>query len=313
MNMMPWMMDTTMVPEVVPSLMAQPALNAPHLSISWQLVWCYERCHKAENQEQRQVIKKYARTAGASLVCLKKARQFGAWIDRTKRPPFVLVTDWREAQPCLRAVTQHTGTNIPTHMVVLCEGRRQYMRAMDWAKVLRPDVGHVHICEKSAIPAWLLDGVIQRCFTPVPSAIEGNGDNSSNASPEDDDCSDAEDASGTASRTDSLQSNKGAANGLSVKSAKELHNVMQIDSTSRVAKLAVPWQQSTATMQAPPGLGNMMGAPMSSDMSIMDQWQMVGLQEMAQVDSHPTASQKDPWAMPFAGEGKYVVLTHLSL
>eukprot|EP00971_Amphidinium_carterae_P109896 2176971-Amphidinium_carterae.1 len=48
---------------------------------------------------------------------MSQARQFCAWIERSKRPPFVLITDWREAQPCLRAVTQHGGSNIPSHMV----------------------------------------------------------------------------------------------------------------------------------------------------------------------------------------------------
>jgi len=165
-----------------------PTFKSPLAAMSWQLVWCYERCHKAENQAQRQVIKRVARTVGASLVCLKKARQFGAWMDRSERSPFVLVTDWREAQPCLRAVTQHSGPNVPAHMVVLCEGRRQYMRALDWARVLRPDVGLVHICERSAIPEWLLNGVIKACFTPVAplgEVPEGHLDDAADANDND--------------------------------------------------------------------------------------------------------------------------------
>jgi len=296
--------------------MAPPPATPPS-SITWQLVWCYERCHKAENQEQRQVIKKHARNAGASLVCLKKARQFGAWIDRTKRPPFVLVTDWREAQPCLRAASQHTGTNIPTHMVVLCEGRRQYMRALDWAKVLRPDIGHVHICEKSAIPDWLLDGVIQRCFTPVPSsATEATGDNSSDQSPDDDDehdGSDAEEGSGPASRTNSLQSNgNDSAATKGRKNVQKQEPSMHIDASTKVAKIALPSQGAKAKFQAPPGLTRGTDMFMSSNMRFVDYPAGNALQEMAHLDNLFVSSQ-DTVNSLFAGEDKYVVLTHLSM
>mmetsp|Transcript_22948 Transcript_22948/g.52597 ORF Transcript_22948/g.52597 Transcript_22948/m.52597 type:complete len:300 (+) Transcript_22948:96-995(+) len=132
--------------------------------VTWQLVWCHERCHKKENQAQRQLIKACAQISGASLVCLKKARQFGAWIERSPRLPYALVTDWREAQPCVRAVADHHGKNTPMQTIVLCQGRRQYLRAADWAKVIHPDMGIVHVCERDNIPDWLLDGVVKHCF-----------------------------------------------------------------------------------------------------------------------------------------------------
>eukprot|EP00971_Amphidinium_carterae_P038756 762001-Amphidinium_carterae.1 len=41
--------------------------------------------------------------------------------------------------------------------VVLCDLRRQITRATNWAKVLRRDL-RVHVCERSSIPDFLLDG-----------------------------------------------------------------------------------------------------------------------------------------------------------
>lgn len=297
---------------------AQGVVASP-CAMTWQLVWCYERCHKSENQTQRQVIKKYARAAGASLVCLKKARQFSAWIERSRRPPFVLVTDWREAQPCLRAVSQHTGVNVPTHMVVLCEGRRQYMRALDWAKVLRPDIGLVHICERSAIPERLLDGVIKRCFTPVEASASeamGNAALNGNALEEDDiSCSGQSDpecgvASSSTMASASTRDTRPDAGSHRARGDKTTDMQVCIDTATRVAKIS-------QASPPPPGL--------SQNWSMMDNAQ-IGTDDLVSFEGVRTPS-KD---LMYLGRGcrmqqeemtpsqvgtyeKYVVLAHLSL
>mmetsp|Transcript_51944 Transcript_51944/g.121617 ORF Transcript_51944/g.121617 Transcript_51944/m.121617 type:complete len:324 (+) Transcript_51944:74-1045(+) len=288
--------------DVMPSMSAPPAHQMS--TITWQMVWCYERCHKSENQEQRQVIKKYARAAGASLVCLKKARQFCAWIERSKRPPFVLITDWREAQPCLRAVTQHGGSNIPSHMVVLCEGRRQYMRALDWSKVLRPDIGMVHICEKTNIPDWLLDGVIKRCFTPVAQGGEAFGDASSNTSPIDDDEGMSDDNDCLLDpRVDMSPVQRSPAHGM----AQDLH--MHIDAATNVAKLS-------ASSIAPPRMGYMAGLK-----NVQQNAYHEYLDRMASTSTLNSQFDVPHHAPPLLNrevytaydQEKYVVVTHLSL
>jgi hypothetical protein len=65
---------------------------------SWNIVWCSERCYKAENDERRARLSELAQTAGATLVLLKKAHKFAAWLAKAQRPPYILLTDWREAK-----------------------------------------------------------------------------------------------------------------------------------------------------------------------------------------------------------------------
>mmetsp|Transcript_28768 Transcript_28768/g.52422 ORF Transcript_28768/g.52422 Transcript_28768/m.52422 type:complete len:322 (-) Transcript_28768:60-1025(-) len=286
--------------DVMPAMSAPPAQQMS--SITWQMVWCYERCHKSENQEQRQVIKKHARAAGASLVCLKKARQFCAWIERSKRPPFVLITDWREAQPCLRAVTQHGGSNIPTHMVVLCEGRRQYMRALDWSKVLRPDIGMVHICEKTNIPDWLLDGVIKRCFTPVPQVGEAFGDASSNTSPVDDD-------DGVSDDNDAIAEPRADIHSLQHSLVHGMTQDLQVhfDAATNVAKLSAAPPQMKGYNAA------LENAQMGAYLEYLDRMaRTAAFNNQVEPPLHaPPMLNKEVYAA--YDEEKYVVLTHLSL
>jgi len=141
-------------------------------AIEWQLIWCYERCHKSENLKQRQHIKKVTRASHASMTLLRKGRQFAKWLDSPdydQHLPLVIVTDWREAQPCFNAISQHENglSHMPTDMVVLCDGPRQYMRALAWMQLLRSDLIPVHICERTSIPEGLLGGFIKRCFSPI--------------------------------------------------------------------------------------------------------------------------------------------------
>mmetsp|Transcript_1195 Transcript_1195/g.2615 ORF Transcript_1195/g.2615 Transcript_1195/m.2615 type:complete len:300 (-) Transcript_1195:189-1088(-) len=136
--------------------------------ITWHLIWCYERCYKQDCQAQRELITATAQAAGASLVLLKKARNLKAWMEHSQFGPFVLVTDWREAQPAARVLLQQRSPqHVPTDMIVLCEGQRQYLRALNWTEAVSPSIGRLHICERSSIPEGLLDGLVKQCFTPV--------------------------------------------------------------------------------------------------------------------------------------------------
>jgi len=130
----------------------------------WRLVWCHERCHKSEHEGRRQAIRRSVQDAGASLICFKKAKQFSLWIERAPRPLFVLVTDWREAQPCMQSIMQHLGQNHPVLTVVLCESPRQLGRAADWAHNLPPSMGAVRVHERTKLPKLLLSGLIRQCF-----------------------------------------------------------------------------------------------------------------------------------------------------
>lgn len=137
----------------------------------WRLVWCHERCHKQENEARCRAMREVTAELGASLITLKKAGQFGLWIERAQRPLYVLITDWREAQPCIQALEHHKGRNFPILTVVLCESPRQYSRASEWARRLTSNVGPVHVCDRNKIPQNLLAGLIHRFFyIPPPTA-----------------------------------------------------------------------------------------------------------------------------------------------
>lgn len=130
----------------------------------WRIVWCHERCHKQENQARCQALRGSVNDTGALLVCLKKAVQFALWVKRTSRPPYVLVTDWREAQPCVQALGAATDVSLPFLIVVLCDSPRQYGKASEWAKGFPNVVGPVCVCERSNIPPALLGGIVRKHF-----------------------------------------------------------------------------------------------------------------------------------------------------
>jgi hypothetical protein len=104
----------------------------------WRLVWCHERVHKQEREAERKAMSAAARKAGAKLVCLKKVGNFRTWLSRKRRPPYVLVTDWREAKPCLQAASVHPDWQRPCLMVVVAEHPRLFERASHWAAALPP-------------------------------------------------------------------------------------------------------------------------------------------------------------------------------
>jgi len=130
----------------------------------WRIIWCHERCHKQQNDELRLRVRKVAQLYGASLICLKKSRQFAVWMERAPRPPYVLITDWREAQPSMQAISQQSEQKHPMLIIVLCDSKRQFLRASEWARGLRADFSKVQVCERSNIPPSLLGGLVHSCF-----------------------------------------------------------------------------------------------------------------------------------------------------
>jgi hypothetical protein len=126
-------------------------------SASWQLIWCHERCHKQDCDEKRTVIVTATEESKASLLCLKKAAKYSAWLEQAQRPPYALLTDWREVKPCLQAAALHPPRNQPVFTVVLCELPKHYERASAWAQALPARQDPVRICKD----VGLLEGLLQ--------------------------------------------------------------------------------------------------------------------------------------------------------
>jgi hypothetical protein len=124
---------------------------------AWHLIWCHERCHKHDCDEKRAVIVNAAEESQASLLCLKKAAKCAAWLEQAQRPPYALLTDWREVKPCLQAAELHPPRNQPVFTVVLCELPKHYERASAWAQALPARNDPVRICRDIG----LLKGLLQ--------------------------------------------------------------------------------------------------------------------------------------------------------
>lgn len=77
-------------------------------------------------------------------MCIKKAQKVRDFVENSLSVPhglprsYVLITDWREAKPCMTLLEQHV-CHPPALFVVLCEGDRQASRAHVWIQTL-PDI-----------------------------------------------------------------------------------------------------------------------------------------------------------------------------
>jgi len=127
---------------------------------SWQLIWCHERCHKKDCVEKKSAIANAAEKpleGPESLLCLKKAAKYAAWLEQAPRSPYALLTDWREVKPCLEAAALHPPRNQPAFTVILCDIPKHYERASAWAQSLPARHDPVRVCRDMG----LLKGLLQ--------------------------------------------------------------------------------------------------------------------------------------------------------
>jgi len=104
----------------------------------WTLIWCQECCHKQECKLERTVINDTAHDMGASLVCFKKAAKFAKCMEQFSQSSYGLLTDWKEAKPCLEAAEAcPPSARRPAFVVIYCQPPKCRDRATSWA-VARP-------------------------------------------------------------------------------------------------------------------------------------------------------------------------------
>jgi len=131
---------------------ASTAVSTEASLTSWNIVWCSERCYKAENDERRERLSELAQAAGATLVLLKKAHKFAAWLAKAQRPPYILLTDWREAKPSLQVAAQEPVHNQPVFSLVVCDDEEKaYDRAKQWMVELPPRADPVHVVKEGGL------------------------------------------------------------------------------------------------------------------------------------------------------------------
>jgi len=108
------------------------------------MVWCYEGCHKLTCMEHRSALHAIAGRSGGCFRCFRKAKKFDQWyLKQTK--PFMLCTDWREAKPCIRVMTNRDQHARAFFTVVVCASEKQKARAQSWLSKLTEWRDNVHI------------------------------------------------------------------------------------------------------------------------------------------------------------------------
>lgn len=143
-----------------------PGRSEREVQPQWRLFWCHERCFKLENNMCRFALRTGVERMGGAAVCLKKALDFGQWLERDgPTVPYVLITDWREAQP-LMGFLEREDAHKPTSLILVCDSMRQWCRASRWSRKVERHLSTIFVCDKNSIPPMLLNGLIYYCFSP---------------------------------------------------------------------------------------------------------------------------------------------------
>jgi hypothetical protein len=133
----------------------------------WELVWCSEHCHKSENAGLRGEIAAVAEKCDAELVCLKKAAKYASWSSTACKRPFALLSDWREAKPCVQEFDNGTA---PIITFILCDTAQTFRRASSWARHLDSRFGCVHVLSSIAD----LEPLLFETFRSLPEETDHN-------------------------------------------------------------------------------------------------------------------------------------------
>mmetsp|Transcript_80742 Transcript_80742/g.234180 ORF Transcript_80742/g.234180 Transcript_80742/m.234180 type:complete len:245 (-) Transcript_80742:278-1012(-) len=142
----------------------------------WRLAWVHERIFRDERRLQH--VSSCVKSRGGLLVCKKKAMQLGCWAAEQGELllPFILVTDWREAQPSTALLAEHAAAHERLLlMLVVCDSPAQARRASAWVSKSEMGelfVGRMHVVTAGEIPISLLGGLIHDCFQAGRTAID---------------------------------------------------------------------------------------------------------------------------------------------
>ncbi|OLP79100.1 hypothetical protein AK812_SmicGene40657 [Symbiodinium microadriaticum] len=94
----------------------------------------FTRCYKPERLGLRANLTDVAMKLSAGILCMKKAVKYEAWMKRTNNKFHVLITDWREAKPCIHAVGESQQEDSwPEMVIILCDLPKSHENAVQWA------------------------------------------------------------------------------------------------------------------------------------------------------------------------------------
>eukprot|EP00419_Tripos_fusus_P083778 CAMPEP_0172938918 /NCGR_PEP_ID=MMETSP1075-20121228/223267_1 /TAXON_ID=2916 /ORGANISM="Ceratium fusus, Strain PA161109" /LENGTH=212 /DNA_ID=CAMNT_0013800301 /DNA_START=111 /DNA_END=749 /DNA_ORIENTATION=+ len=83
----------------------------------------------------------HAKTIGANLFVLKKAKNFYDWAT-SNCSPYLPITDWREVKHCFEVMDK---IKRPLLTAVFCDTEKQHMKAQRWSSTLANWIDFVHI------------------------------------------------------------------------------------------------------------------------------------------------------------------------
>lgn len=132
---------------------------------TWNLIWCHERCYKLENEPTRKMLQEHAPAHGAFVILLRKAAQLALWLDCHPQKPYVLLSDWREARPCIKVLRGDFRRVRPQQMIVLCESPKQLQRASGWSLYADRNTSPIQVADRANIDPCLLNGLVTACFS----------------------------------------------------------------------------------------------------------------------------------------------------
>jgi len=126
----------------------------------WTLVWCHERCCKQESAWKQAAIGDTAHDLGATLVYIRKAKQFATWTAQAGPSPRGLLTDWVEVKTCLEAAEACPPSARPAFVVIYCELPKSRARAAAWAAARSPLATPVRVLADLSLLELCLRGLV---------------------------------------------------------------------------------------------------------------------------------------------------------
>lgn len=174
----------------------------------WRLVWCHERCFLPECESRRRTLSEAARASGAALICLKRAARLQRWLeDRTKPsrprrnskddsatnvsggivqppafeeevapPPYVLMTDYRQAITCMEAWLHQEPQHRPAFIVLLCDQVHQLDVIAPLVRDLQVSCP-IYVCTEVGASDLFLNSLVAKLISSaaLPASFPGPG------------------------------------------------------------------------------------------------------------------------------------------
>mmetsp|Transcript_39861 Transcript_39861/g.70103 ORF Transcript_39861/g.70103 Transcript_39861/m.70103 type:complete len:330 (-) Transcript_39861:25-1014(-) len=159
-----------------------------------RVVWCHEHCHKAHNDARRRDLWRLCHEHGSSIVCVKKAAKLAASSVSSTQAGCILITDWREAKPCMDIDFTQKGSKLLL-MIVFCENEQVFSKASKWAANL--PLTDVRICPARSfdeVAELLVDSLQRPGAHPSEPRLPATrtGKPSASATPSTQSCADSE-------------------------------------------------------------------------------------------------------------------------